>query len=518
MSVREFMIILSLLLLTIYITQLENAYGKHIGGKFAIFGAKVSPGIVENPLNVEIKGVVADVDGDNLFIVPDLNYRNLLIFGNTHVPSSDSKNFPRWKEMQDTMRQKCGIILSPPETHPIIRLEKYGYSYGAIPSTPHEGVPPNVFDLNRPVEECDHVQIRGLYALDHGHSMYHDTACIPSADSGSFDTCTPHAELHPYQVYDPNFVQRVKPLQPGDTNIETHTVVVPYYTRFYDHDWYNKYFGVAGYVVDNSKQLRTNADWFIEAPPPPVEGCHGGCELDVQESVILKQGQASSTVNKESNGARIHVQASADDSVDYKLVTTGLLTNVEDATIYQAHYFVKWVPKQPQDVTITFINATAVDTYDPSHLSQLRFTFFVTNMTHPQVINYPISDSINVTSGSNIIFPKDLKITVKTLHSLAILILPTDKSFSYFSKVSPFDRSNYRYHGPLQLRGSSLFDFMENFGEGIHSIKGIAYPVFSHSPFGGYITDQQGHRSYVDYNNYQHRLLFDITFSIKVNR
>lgn len=204
--------------------------------------------------------------------------------------------------------------------------------------------------------EC-FVQVHGLYALDHGHSMYHKHDCVSSADSGSFDTCTPHAELHPYKVDYPNYIQLVKPLQPGDINIESHAVVVPYYTRFYDHDLYNRLFGELGNVVDNSKQLNTNAEWFIEAPPQLVEGCFGGCELDLQETVILTQGQVSRTIDKESNGVRIRVQASADDSVDYKTVTTGLLTNVEDATIYKAIYFVRWIPKLSQNVTITFLNA-----------------------------------------------------------------------------------------------------------------------------------------------------------------
>jgi hypothetical protein len=174
-----------------------------------------------------------------------------------------------------------------------------------------------------------------------------------------------------------------------------------------------------------------------------------------------------------------------------------------------------------QDVTVTFLNATAVDTYDPSHLSRLRFTFGLSNMSAMQVINYPISGTINVTSGSNIMFPQDFRITTQARHSIGIVIWLTDKSFSYLGREpNIYGSYDYRSRGPLQLHGSSIcckFDFMENFGEGIHTIKGVAYPVASHSPFGGIIKDQQGHRSQVDEYGYQHRLRFDISFSINVN-
>ena len=259
-------------------------------------------------------------------------------------------------------------------------------------------------------------------------------------------------------------------------------------------------------VVDNSKVLNTNAEWFIEAPPQSVEGCFGGCELSVQESVILNEGQVSRTMYQESNGVRICVQASADGSVDYRSYWS-LHMSVPDTTIYQAIYQLRWIPKLSQDVTVTFLNTTAVDTYDPSHLSQLRFSFGVSNITNLQVIGYPLSDTVNVTSGSSITFPTDFRITTQTRHSLSLGIWPTDKSLSYLVRVDPFD-DDYRSVGPLRLDGHYFFDFMENLGEGIHSIKGVAYPVDYPGAFGGIITDQQGHRTYVDFRGSQHRLLF----------
>jgi hypothetical protein len=66
----------------------------------------------------------------------------------------------------------------------------------------------------------------------------------------------------------------VEPLEAGDANIETHTLVVPYYDRFYSvTHGPNKWFNVNGRVVDDSKIVSKNLELFIKAPLQPIGGC-----------------------------------------------------------------------------------------------------------------------------------------------------------------------------------------------------------------------------------------------------
>jgi hypothetical protein len=365
-------ILISLLVLSV-LGQSENINATHVRNtKFTLFDPR---------LVTEIKGIVAAVGPfDWIHIVPDPNYRHLAIEGNKitpprvdcHVPRvvgfppvmenrcyDPHPNFVRWQRMQDNVRQ-CNLPADLyPEPHPLIKLEKYGYDH--IPDSPFEGIPPNLFGSNRPVQVCDHVRVLGYYVLDHGHAMY-SGECIHGEKQSTppvIMTCIPHAELHPYLVSSQtNTIEPVTELQPGGANIQRLSVFLPFYNRYYEYDDHHNTMGIGGRIVDASKVTSSNVEWFIEAPPPPANNCNGVCELNVYERIFRKQGQVQVEINKEANGARVRVSATADTSADYIPPAASGGTRPDEAdrnahygvknpTIYQAEFGVHWQPKQP---------------------------------------------------------------------------------------------------------------------------------------------------------------------------
>jgi hypothetical protein len=79
--------------------------------------------------------------------------------------------------------------------------------------------------------------------IDHGHTMYQRDGMTPAFcyimisspipwPGWDQRACKPHAELHPYQWESVNLVKQ----WPGAIlrpNVETHTLVVPFYKEFY---------------------------------------------------------------------------------------------------------------------------------------------------------------------------------------------------------------------------------------------------------------------------------------------
>ena len=72
---------------------------------------------------------------------------------------------------------------------------------------------------------------------------------------------------------------------------------------------------------------------------------HGGCELKVKEFVHKKQGPVNVTIENQTNGVRVIVNASADNSVDYKLLGKDSYF-IEGGTIYKADFSVFWTPRE----------------------------------------------------------------------------------------------------------------------------------------------------------------------------
>jgi hypothetical protein len=254
-------------------------------------------------------------------------------------------NFVGWQQIQNNAR-KCNLPADLyPEPYPIIKLEKKHYAHLHAPA---EGQVPILAGSGRQVKECDHVRVLGYYVLDHPHAMYSSDCLHGERHVNPLRlTCLPHAELHPY-LADPrtNEIDPVTELQPGSQNIQRLSVFLPFYNRFYEYDDYHGLMGIGNRVVDSSKITSSNVEWFIEAPPPPADNCLGACELHVHEQIIKKQGQVQVEIIKETNGARVIVRASADNSADYVYASAEHYL-VSNPTIYQAVFGVYWKPKQP---------------------------------------------------------------------------------------------------------------------------------------------------------------------------
>jgi hypothetical protein len=216
-----------------------------------------------------------------------------------------------------------------PQPYPVARLELYGFdklvSYGERP--------PRIMLENgtygREVTKCDHIKISGNYVIDHGHTMYYGRATDDFCyHSGAYEACYPHVELHPYHL---NSIRLVEAPQPGDIVTETHTLVSPFYYQYYSHDFWNEVNEVEGRVVDDAKTNRISAEWFIPAPQS-VNGCPGGCQLDITQNIIENTGGNNTiSVTEESNGAHIR----AETRVPYQVVTTTIpdLFGGDDRTV-----------------------------------------------------------------------------------------------------------------------------------------------------------------------------------------
>lgn len=237
---------------------------KYDDPKFTVYGYTEIKGTVVYHTNCT--GAAGTIDNPELGIVPDPNYSNLL-----KGEQDDSSGNP----------QKVMV------------LESYGYDKYPPPS-------PNTYNHSgficpdhhiqvledgklREIQNGNHVKVRGLYIIDQDHGKDHRR--------GLLDSVGGHGEFHPF---DWRSVELVKPLQPGDVNVESHLVAAPIFTQSYsDKWWWNQVQTVSGYYVDDSEINPVYAKFFIEAPPQPTGGCSGPCKIIASEDNVVKRGQVN---------------------------------------------------------------------------------------------------------------------------------------------------------------------------------------------------------------------------------
>jgi hypothetical protein len=145
---------------------------------------------------------------------------------------------------------------------------------------------------------------------------------------GSFLICFNHAEIHPYHT---NSIRFLKPLEPGEPNVESHIVVAPIYTEYYRDYWWNQISGLQLKLVDSTIQRDITSEFFIEAPPKPAECANNvPCEMFLQETDVTKRGYAGIVEKiRQPNGYLIKIRA----------VGVG---DPENASIYKATWSVGW--------------------------------------------------------------------------------------------------------------------------------------------------------------------------------
>jgi hypothetical protein len=317
--------------------QNANGQASHLQGeKFAVLNHVTElHGIVAAGTNR-----TAAANGD-LYVTPDLNYRNLLLPGNTNVPNTggplingDFALYPGWKSLQDTL---AACNLNPaeyPKPYPILKLELYGFhGYNRNPDGPQPNatgpsVIPTVIEhfptrsnpnglFPRPLHLCDHIVVTGVWVIDAGHTMYGpypcsfprnvNLVCPPthfSSSIGPAQTAVMHAELHPYNW------KSVQLLPGPDCNreycqdpnggpmstVERHVIVVPYYYQVFQDKTFNKDHGYTG-PTDNSRIDQNTTDWYIKAPLYPAQCKNstlnpGGCGCcTFSNTTILKMGK-----------------------------------------------------------------------------------------------------------------------------------------------------------------------------------------------------------------------------------
>jgi len=125
-------------------------------------------------------------------------------------------------------------------------------------------------------------------------------------------------------------------------------------------------------------------------------------------------------------------------------------------------------PSPKENIVITFINATVNDLKDPSHVSNLGFTFKVSPMSAGyEVIHYPTADpqtGVQSRSGDIIKFPSNISFNV---HSNPFSLMKLTIDVDDYSK--PILMAPDGQPENLRMTINKIYDKSNNFGQGIHT-------------------------------------------------
>lgn len=146
--------------------------------------------------------------------------------------------------------------------------------------------------------------VTGLYVIDYGHDMYHDTCTDAfSYMRGTLKACHAHAELHPFNVDSLTLVSL--PVPSDSVLVQKHLMAAPFYEDYYSwtYEW-NKVNGVAGDRVDQSIWTTWKKDAWIFQPayPPGCANCQVGESL-----AFTGSGGASNVTWNEDESINLHM-------------------------------------------------------------------------------------------------------------------------------------------------------------------------------------------------------------------
>lgn len=278
-------------------------------------------------LDTELRGRVVRIDGENLFIEATSNYYQIGLRGN-QIVGNPSETGTRADEQ--CYAGTDILAVAGPAPNPIIKLETYGVGGRQDSST---GVtPPIVMDgtTRRALRVGDFVAVSGLYVIDYSHPPYCDLHSGSwSYLRGFYRAAYAHAELHPYT---PSSLRIANP----QSSYETHTVVAPMYPEVYSKTYlWNKWFGVAGHMVDAAKRANQQAVFFLPAPPRPA----GDVELALVERDTATSGTGFSS-------REYYIQNGLSGPVGITVVMRSAGTDIYQPMVYKGTFEAVWRPRR----------------------------------------------------------------------------------------------------------------------------------------------------------------------------
>lgn len=360
-------------------------------GKWAGFGIGFKGfGIYVPRIYTEIQGTIIyrDPNGD-LYILPDQNYRNLLLPGNSIIPSCpvDVKgginpacpkaDFDWWYHNICLNYQlifkkvPCAVGAIP-----VVKAELYSVAGWTNDDTLPVANRPDLSTVNPGNVFGKHVKLYGLYLQEFQHNMYQDVVNAPGSCTVPFIVkpwkqleqmrCYGHAELHPYlssYIFD-----SPEPLA-GGKNTETHTVVAPFYTQYYSDTYgINKLTGVDAHLDNENSKTNVVNHFFMKAPPKPSECSSVACELHFEESNVMRFGSAQSGSRVDEitpQGAIITVFAHGE--------------SIKNPTIFQATWSVFWKRATPVTIITSAIDGNGNHIVEGGQTKSNSMTFGFTS-------------------------------------------------------------------------------------------------------------------------------------------
>jgi hypothetical protein len=269
---------------------------------------------VDPPVETEVKGTVIYIDKNNgfIYLMPDQNYRHLLLPGNTIPLHPRDYKYDWWYNNLVRNYRLLGLPFNG--VVPVIKMEpddqyaSLNRNYGHNEGDEMRYRKDDLQKSDEPVQNGDRISVTGLYALELQHTMYGDCK-TPFVKHEFNPVCYGHAEIHPYNKNNIKSLQ--DELKPYDTVNESHTFGFPVYTQVYHTDARNKIMGLWGRMPDDSRYDKIEEEIFIRAPPKPIEcGFVDNINCRIVTSENIESGKKTNIVYKkiESDGLRIRVQ------------------------------------------------------------------------------------------------------------------------------------------------------------------------------------------------------------------
>lgn len=298
--------------------------------------------------NVEVIGIVHNIGGDSIDIIPDANYKHLILYmrGNNPLPWF-SKGTP-------------GVLHL--ETYPLSSSDINRSAPWSLPKKPDDVQ----FQVKRrdgtsqPLNVGDRIRVVGRWVIDHHPEKCFDPEKFTPPEParcrslGLLRVGQVHMELHPFQW---DNIQLIEPATSTDVVSTVVSLAAPLHEEQYLGDWKwfaNEVAGVAGKVFldrsddpnfpNFSRNFHTSVGTRVELDPPPRPTGTADWRL-VWTETVTKLGQGMQladvrTVRQRSDGGLI---------IEATIIAkgaNGALASINDPAndrwVFQARYDLWW--------------------------------------------------------------------------------------------------------------------------------------------------------------------------------